>query len=323
MSVVNEVTSTHKLSVFEISKWVNDFIKLEYEFENKKKEENVANALELPLIASDLGFGRCKLCGGVTFDNRESQVNHYKSELHLVNLKRTLQGLEAIVNTEVSPDTNDVELFEDSSNENSEEETEVEEVNMDNIKATDNTIVESYIEGQIMKIYNNVHGTIIAYIPEKYAQCRMKFHQILLQHQLSPLSNSNVNMTPWNQLSVLINHIKDNIYNEEKNYWAVILLQSGKFAAAIFDIRDCANQMNTIKQQKVIQDVQNIYFKNSNNNTTNNSSNSSNNNNVKGASYVKLYNLTDIKAVHHKVIKRYTVRAKAGGSQTSYDNKGN
>ena len=34
----------------------------------------------------------CSVCGGVTFDSREEQTQHYKSDWHRFNLKQRIKG---------------------------------------------------------------------------------------------------------------------------------------------------------------------------------------------------------------------------------------
>ena len=38
----------------------------------------------------------CSVCGGVTFENRSDQKQHYKSDWHRFNLKQKIKGAEPV-----------------------------------------------------------------------------------------------------------------------------------------------------------------------------------------------------------------------------------
>lgn len=273
-------------------------------------------------------FGSCRICGKSSFADRAEQSQHYKSQLHIVNLKRSLMGLPAVSDI-IDNDDNDVsdmELKESSDSEESEEETDLfvdaDEVgshalnrDLSGTVETSEQTCTSFPEGTVVKTYNNVTGAMYRFIPTSFPTSNIVVPAALLSavERTSAMSPSGDNgegtnapqsRSPWTLLSAACT------WNPRKPYVAVLLLQSGRFAGAIFDTRTCLSSAG--KQTKMLDTVTQTYFRENHQSST--------------IPYQQLstnfYNGASLTCIKHKAIRRYTVRAKAGGSQSSHDGQG-
>ena len=193
----------------------------------------------------------CRVCG-YEFNTLEEQHIHFKTPLHVVNLKRSLVGLES-VNEEEDEDSDD-EVFPDY------DEQFIDHI-LDDIccKKLSNESV-AYSEGCARKKYDNKRGSLVLF--RRYnSMWEMSISSAVFGLSLESPSNPCETQDPWTILrkSLRIFH------HGEKLLSCVLVLRAGKFAGAVFEGRKC---------------------------------------------------------ILHKVFRRYTVRAKAGGGQSSFDSSG-
>jgi hypothetical protein len=216
----------------------------------------------------------CRACN-LSFTQTEEQQQHFKTELHRINLKRNLNGLAPIANIDEVIDTNikrrevsfanEIKNDENDSSEDEEEDIFTamdyleDELNGNNDKPFSKTLPEYHSEnGPARKYFSKSDGPQYLFSPSKEPLWDFSLSVAAL-HSTSDVDIFEVK--PWNLLSDTIQSIQD----KSGTMWCVLILRSGRFAGAIFD-----------GQTMLVS----------------------------------------------KVLRRYTIRAKSGGSQSSYDNQG-
>ena len=341
-----DLVSTNKLSIFEVSMWLNDLLCLENSTViiptinntgntiniNNRIDSNNSNSnnVQISYPSNDINinvsyFGCCRICGNILFDSTDTQRLHYKSDLHILNLKRSLQGLDYVNeigdNVYENIDINEVDTDSDAdSGLDGDVDGDVDEKESNKVSAQfidKQKVVENmqYDEGIVYKTLNNVVGTHCAFVHKRFGHTHIKFHNsVLTQKKETTLTNSSSaaipgiteNPHPWSQLSAVLTGVQTS-FVQHNDYWAVFLLQSGKFAAALYDTRKYALENLKANRNKI--EIQSKFFGDTGMNTG-------------AVAFTSAYNLHDVVALKHKVIKRYTIRAKAGGSQSSHDNQG-
>lgn len=191
---------------------------------------------------------RCHRCG-MTFLSYDDQREHFKSDTHLDNLRKSLQGSTISSSSETAQDSNDSG---ESSGSDDEPDAEFD-------KAISQTELSTDL-GKIKWVYNAKSGTQWIFHPNvdsnsstpSTTRWAISMSTVLLPREFY------TNPSPWNELFTSISRAS------QENIWAIFLFKSGKFSGAIYSGKTC---------------------------------------------------------IIHKVFKRYTIRAKAGGSQSSHDNK--
>ena len=281
-------------------------------------ESSISN-IALPVDSnesSSSSFGSCRICGKLSFVDREEQKDHYKSQLHITNLKRSLMGLSAVSDLGDDDGADEMELRESS---DSEEESDfLDECDTD-VGAASWGLVGSELEapagiehcctafpeGMAVKNLNNVTGATYRFVPASFPNTQVAVPAALLAAAARELDTVSGTNSPWEQLSAICT------WNQQKPLVAVLLLQSGRFAGALFDVRTCLSSAG--KQAKLLPTLTETYFREGS------SSSVAIPQQHPSCNYYSGANLTCMK---HKAIRRYTVRAKAGGSQSSHDGQG-
>jgi hypothetical protein len=195
----------------------------------------------------------CRVCG-LVFATLKEQHTHFKTPLHVVNLKRSLVGLESV------SDEDEINSSDDEQNMNDNEDYDVytidDTVDINSCTTLSNQYHE-FSEGYVKKTYDKKKGSVVIF---RRKNSLWEFSISSAIFGLS-LSKSSGHQDPWLTLrnTMSIFHLGEHLHS------CVLVLQSGKFAGAIFEGRKC---------------------------------------------------------ILHKVFRRYTVRAKSGGGQSSFDNNG-
>eukprot|EP01041_Mallomonas_annulata_P012718 gene12718-26790_t len=264
IGIPNKSKSTYSLSLFDIPK---DTL---FCYESKDSCNILKDAAAADLSDPDTRKGlTCRTCG-LVFEHRDQQLEHFKTKLHLINLKRKMKGLGALAlqpflaegssNEELEEecgtdkDLNDVADDTDSSEESEPENDISEYIPEDNAQENSNLSASDFCNnfGTVKRIYTKHNGP------------QFIFHEIdsIWEFRINICIFQNIKSSsfdPWQSLSLITKQCHNN------NIWCVLMLSSGRFAGTIFE----AN--NTIV---------------------------------------------------HKTFRRYTIRAKSGGGQSSHDNKG-
>ena len=214
----------------------------------------------------------CRTCG-LVFTTLIDQQAHFKSPIHIRNLKRKSIGLEPIMqhsdtNSNDNNDSNDSNdnnknVKEDNDDEDDDDEDDDADIAESEANASIGEELKEidgvYAEGSVAKTYTKGTGSMITFQRSDDSKWEFSMSSVLC------ISNSyhvfdTIGYNPWRHLSELL----DDIQNISK-LWAIVIIRSGRFAGAVYDGN---------------------------------------------------------KVILHKVFRRYTVRAKAGGGQSSYDNQG-
>ena len=221
----------------------------------------------------------CNSCG-LSFDSYQEQRQHFKTDIHIINLKRHLNNLPPLKESDFTSSTelteaaalslqsssiyNDVDSIDKTDEDDDGEDEQDSESLGDTTESTNintkKTIKSSTTYGNCIKTYSNKvgHQLILQKRDEiKWDIIMTTSSLYTLGHQLNERTESDSSI-----LSILQGMAS--ICNEPQHIWAVFILRSGKFAGTVFNKRE---------------------------------------------------------SLIHKVFKRYTVRAKAGGSQSSHDNE--
>ena len=198
----------------------------------------------------------CRVCG-CEFKALREQHEHFKSPLHVVNLKRSLVGLRSVSHED------DINSDEDDNMDNNTDVIGEPDASLDLMKfnqeghlSTDNT---SFKEGCAKKYNDKKNGSVITF--RKHSS-NWEFSISNAIFSLSSSPGSQVESTdPW----ITLKNTLQIFHQGEKLHSCVLILQSGMFSGGIFEGNKC---------------------------------------------------------ISHKVFRRYTVRAKAGGGQSSFDSNG-
>jgi hypothetical protein len=204
----------------------------------------------------------CRVCG-VEFSNLREQQCHFKTSLHVVNLKRSLVGLDSVSSHEEDDSDEDDEaeggecIFEPEVWESEEYSGRL---------SFENT---SFPDGQVRKCNHKTNGSVTVFRKHNSnwefsisnSIYGMSFNEGGGRGGEETRREEGQREDPWRSLknALQIFHLGDKLHS------CVLVLQSGMFAGAVFEGRKC---------------------------------------------------------VLHKVLRRYTVRAKAGGGQSSFDSNG-
>lgn len=225
----------------------------------------------------------CLTCR-LTFAEHVQQQEHFKSDWHIVNIKRKMKGEQPLSEEDfgrtrnaTSTAGNDESDHDDaqepadgtvSSDESNDSENEEPATSMDiddHSNDGDDTLRAEYVDerGSIRKEYSHTSGPQFVVKLTSMAPYRYRFSTAILRAD-SPLTKRDWSYTPhlWSYFHQSLGYIRS------KPFMAVLVLRSGRFAGAIFNNQNARNPL-----------------------------------------------------LMHKVIRRYTVRAKAGGGQSSHDNK--
>ena len=208
----------------------------------------------------------CRTCG-LIFNTQSDQQAHFKSPLHIRNLKRKAVGLDPIMqhnDTNKDADSLKVDDNNDNNNDNDNDDDNDDTDDDDDLENEANASIEDelkeidgvYPEGNVVKTYTKGTGSIITFQRSDDSKWEFSLSSVLCINN----NHENIVYNPWRNLSELL----EDIQNISK-LWAIVVIRSGRFAGAVYDGN---------------------------------------------------------KVVLHKVFRRYTVRAKAGGGQSSYDNQG-
>lgn len=225
----------------------------------------------------------CLTCR-LTFAEHVQQQEHFKSDWHIVNIKRKMKGEQPLSEEDFGrthnatstagndeSDNDDTQEPADgtvSSDESNDSENEEPATSMDlddHGNDAEDTLRTEYVDerGSIRKEYSHTSGPQFVVELTSMAPYRYRFSTAILRAD-SPLTKRDWSYTPhlWSYFHQSLGYIRS------KPFMAVLVLRSGRFAGAIFNNQNARNPLLT-----------------------------------------------------HKVIRRYTVRAKAGGGQSSHDNK--
>lgn len=208
----------------------------------------------------------CRVCGCI-FSALREQYDHFKSPLHVVNLKRSLVGLES-VNHEDDIDSDEEENLENDDEVVIDEPTDIFDLmkyNKDGKLSSESTLFK---EGWVRKYNHKANGSVVAF---RKLSSNWEFSissaifSLSLTHS-DPSSSSaaeshSEGANPW----VTLKNTLQIFHQGEKLHSCVLILQSGMFSGGVFEGNKC---------------------------------------------------------ILHKVFRRYTVRAKAGGGQSSFDSNG-
>ena len=212
----------------------------------------------------------CRTCG-LTFNTILEQQTHFKSSLHIRNLKRKSIGLDAIMqhnekDNDVNNNNNDNSKLEekddddDDDNDDDNDDDDDDNNNYDINETVDNELKDInglYPEGYVTKTYVKGSGSVVTFQRSDDTKWEFSLSSTLCT---SFNNNDHIKSNPWRNLAEVL----EDIQNISK-LWAIFIIRSGRFAGAVYDGN---------------------------------------------------------KVILHKVFRRYTVRAKAGGGQSSYDNQG-
>jgi hypothetical protein len=205
----------------------------------------------------------CRLCQ-LQFTSLDEHHAHYKSDSHLMKLKKQNQNLE---NEDIETEAEDEG---ESSSSDEEEENQSLPLIESNTLPTEShnpfssSLLEEYSEGTFQKIYSNQFGTQLVFHP-RHSSWEYRISDMIFGFPYS--SSSSPSSNPWNIVSQTLHTFQHSSSPSSPQLICILILRSGRFAASIF-------------------------------------------------------NTTTSTSVVHKVFRRYTVRAKAGGSQSSHDSKG-
>lgn len=181
----------------------------------------------------------CIACHLVFEDVREQQL-HFKSDLHLLNLKRRVHGLSALLNSDA--DTNDLaetgkdpaSTEEDDEGSDGSEDREV-DVDTDTI-SSENFLPTGFANeiGSISKEFSAQRGSTLHLRDVQLPQWELvvstgMFPGGSVFHTREWSSAEASQPSPWAQLSAQVDHLRRN------KICGVFLLRSGRFAGAIFD----------------------------------------------------------------------------------------
>jgi len=182
----------------------------------------------------------CIACQMTFGDVREQQV-HFKSDLHLVNLKRRVHGLTALLNSDVDAgDTTDFCKDPASAEDDGEESDSSEDRDLDNeLEASQQETFQptgfTNELGTISKEFSAQRGPTLHLRDASLPQWELvvstgMFATTSSFHTREWSTNTDLaKPSPWAQLSTQIEHIRRN------KICGVFLLRSGRFAGAIFD----------------------------------------------------------------------------------------
>eukprot|EP01031_Cornospumella_fuschlensis_P027655 gene27655-33399_t len=220
----------------------------------------------------------CLTCK-MSFDTRDDQYSHFKSDLHRINLSRKLKGEAPIGQMDIeAARMEDSKLSDDSdeggpsSGESEDSDTGIEE----NDNETQDSLSQVYRDkyGEVRKTFSPRFGTAYHLALKSLTPYVLTLSGALF-HTNSPFADRR-----WFdcQNALFPSALQQIQHMRSRPLVAVFILRSGKFGGAIF------NPPSTT-----------------------------------ASTASKAHNAS---ILVHKVIRRYTVRAKAGGGQSSHDNKG-
>ena len=179
----------------------------------------------------------CITCGMEVFDSRAQQVLHYKSDLHIINLRRRMKDLppitseEAAVLLDLEDEEEDPGNGEDDMNdsEGSEGEIEHEDEKYDDDGDDDQQVGFVAALRNARDVAGVRHQVSKAAGPQLVFQLSMPFasQQLVVSRCLFPVLASQ--WSPWHSLRALTSR------SSSSNKWLVLLMQSGRVAAAVFD----------------------------------------------------------------------------------------
>lgn len=235
-----------------------------------------ANAVVDP---TDTGKGKTCLACGLRFSDRSEQAQHFKSDFHLLNLKRKLRNLPTISQAEFdslsedasvpalsieSKDGDDGDQLGDgdsSASDSGEEDPDADEPGT--TAADKSKSISERSEGVCVKMYSNKTGHQLLYRRADDQKYEIVFNSSALytSNFIRGTQRDRSEDSLWRQLRDTIALGRE---ADGGGMWTVLILRSGRFAGAIFRKHEL---------------------------------------------------------IAHKVFRRYTVRAKAGGSQSSHDNQ--
>ena len=182
----------------------------------------------------------CIACHLVFDDVREQQL-HFKSDVHLLNLKRRVHGLSALLNSDA--DTNDlaetgkdpVSTEEDDEGSDGSEDREA-DIDTDTF-SSENFLPTGFTNevGSISKEFSAQRGSTLHLRDVQLPQWELvvstgMFPSGSVFHTREWSNHTDASQpSPWAQLSAQVEHIRRN------KICGVFLLRSGRFAGAIFD----------------------------------------------------------------------------------------
>lgn len=218
----------------------------------------------------------CLTCQ-ITFTTAEQQHEHFKCDLHILNVKRKMRGEAPLSFVQADGENNTAKSdavdgeTDDAVNDESDSTDDEATVGKDEMETADaadqgdEVVKKEFVDqfGTIRKVFSHTQGPQFIAMSTTLAPLHYSFSSAILR------SSSVLAQRNWTYESDLWSHLQADVdYVRQRPFMAVFVLRSGRFAGAIF------NNANT-KAPLVV----------------------------------------------HKVIRRYTVRAKAGGGQSSHDNK--
>lgn len=197
-------------------------------------------------VSNDTLKGMTCITCGLTFMDHKDQQQHFKSDLHLVNLKRRVKNLGAltclpstqIADDEIEQKAGDGETADDdaSSSEDSENETDKEE------EALQRPSSYKDEKGSILKQYSAHRGPTFHIRDAQFLKWELvlsagvfgKDSAFLGRDWNAPAEERQRDkggdaLSPWAQLGAYVNHLRRN------PICGVFLLRSGRFAGAFFD----------------------------------------------------------------------------------------
>lgn len=247
--------------------------------EDDEQQSLIDSSSNIVTIPNEKGT-TCIACG-LRFSDLSEQKSHFKSDFHLLNLKRRLRNLPTISQAEFENSKGDSSSYfgdkdvddgdqlgdGDSSDSDADDDNSIflesssdtaTEVDVDQSKR-----IAGFEQGLCIKSYSNKTGHQIQYRRADDQKYEIVFNSSALftNNFIRKIKHMNKDDSLWLQLRNTMALAKE---SNTGAMWAVLILRSGRFAGAIF------------RKQEMIA---------------------------------------------HKVFRRYTVRAKAGGSQSSYDNQ--
>lgn len=173
----------------------------------------------------------------LTFNEVREQQLHFKSDLHLVNLKRRVQGLTALLSSDAAS-SDSVDINKDAPAEEDEDSDSNEERDTDFANETNNEVFQpsgfTNALGSITKEFSSQRGPTLrikdASLPNwELVVSTGMFATDSAFHTREWNTNDEAMPSPWDQLSLQVERIRQN------KICAVFLLRSGRFAGAIFD----------------------------------------------------------------------------------------
>ena len=201
----------------------------------------------------------CRVCTS-EFGTLKEQHDHFKTPLHVVNLKRSVAGMNAVSTIDIESDDSEDEC---GDNDNDDEEFAEDQDVMDGcMKFSENKM---FTEGTVKKHNDKTNGSVVVF------QKNNSNWEFSISSSIFGLSTSlerernDREEDPWVTLRRTLQIFRHVDEQSQQLYSCVLVLRSGMFAGAIFEGNKC---------------------------------------------------------ILHKVFRRYTVRAKAGGGQSSFDSNG-